>query len=192
MTSLSNALMAFISSGSAGTTSGLDNLKTVVDIIETIVAGAAIVVGGIWAYFKFVKGRTLRPHLEVNMFGQWQEIDQRHLLQARIRVKNIGTSKVTMIQKGTGLRISVLAQNQPPSPTPSAWDVKKVFVILREHAWIEPGETVSDDVLLDLGVPGPVVTLFEARLVWGRRSGNVVFSAREVIPADALVSGSKQ
>jgi hypothetical protein len=72
----------------------------------------------------------------------------------------------------------------------SSWDHQKVFVILQEHAWIEPGETVSDDLLLNLGTPDPVPTLFEARLVWGRNRGNVVFFAREIIPADAVMIGN--
>jgi hypothetical protein len=175
------ALMTFTAQGGASSSSGLDNFKTVIDIIGTLITGAAVVVGGVWAYFKFVKGRTFRPRLEVHMFGQWRRVDQRQLLHARIRVKNIGSSNVTLVQEGTGLRISVLGPNQPSPPALSSWDHQKVFVILQEHAWIEPGETVSDDLLLNLGTPDPVPTLFEARLVWGRSRGNVVFFAREII-----------
>jgi len=64
-----------------------------------------------------------------------------------------------------------------------------VFEILKEHAWIEPGETVSDDLLLDLGSADPVLALMEGRLVWRRRRGNIVISAREIIPTDATISG---
>jgi hypothetical protein len=188
------ALMTFTAQGGASSSSGLDNFKTVIDIIGTLITGAAVVVGGVWAYFKFVKGRTFRPRLEVHMFGQWRRVDQRQLLHARIRVKNIGSSNVTLVQEGTGLRISVLGPNQPSPPALSSWDHQKVFVILQEHAWIEPGETVSDDLLLNLGTPDPVPTLFEARLVWGRNRGNVVFFAREIIPAEAVMidSGSEE
>lgn len=184
------ALMTLAAQGGAGSSSGLDNFKTVIDITGTLITGAAVVVGGIWAYFKFVKGRTFRPRLEVHMSGQWRKVDQRQLLHARIRVKNIGSSNVALVQKGTGLRVSVLGPTQPSPPALSSWDRQKVFVILREHAWIEPGETVSDDLLLNLGTPDPVLTLFEARLVWGRNRGNVVFFAREIIPADAVMIGN--
>jgi hypothetical protein len=183
--------------GSTEVKSSLDNLKTVVDIIGTAITGVAVIAGGIWAYFKFVKGRTFRPRLEVDLSGEWQSVGQwrrnrRQLLQARIRVKNIGASKVTLLQKGTGLRVSVLAANQPSPPAPAGWDSRGVFVILKEHAWIEPGETISDDLLLDLGMSAAVATLFEARLVWRRRRRNIVVSAREVIPTDAKINGYKE
>jgi hypothetical protein len=141
-----------------------------------------VVLGGIWAYFKFVKGRTYRPRLGVSLAGQWQFVDGRRLLHARITVENIGASKVTLLQRGTGLRVSVLAPDQPAAPASAAWEYIKVFEILGDHQWIEPGETVSDDLLLNLGIPEPAPTLLEARLVWkwSRRSGNIVVLARQV------------
>jgi hypothetical protein len=151
--------------GSVEKATPLDNLKTVVDIIGTVVTAAAVILGGMWAYFKFVKGRTYRPRLGVRLTGHWRPVDGRHLLHARITVENIGASKVTLLQRGTGLRVSVLAPDQPVAQAPVAWEHLKVFEILREHEWTEPGEMVSDDVLLDLGIPEPAPTLFEARLV---------------------------
>jgi hypothetical protein len=182
--------MVSIGQSSAVANSGLDSLKTVIDIIESVVTGAALIIGGIWAYFKFIKGRTFRPRLEVNMFGQWRTVGQKQLLHARVRVKNIGSSNVKLRQQGTGLRVSVLSPRQPSPPGVSSWDSRRVFVILSEHAWIEPGETVSDDMFLDLDVPDPVPTLFEARLVWSRRRGNIVFFARRIIPADGVINAS--
>src|SRR5262249_6336609 len=138
MSCTSVALTVLLEQGSTAGKSGLDNFKTVVDIIGTIVTAAAVIIGGIWAYFKFVKGRTFRPRLEVDMSGQWLKVDGKQLLQARIRVKNIGSSKVTLLQKGTGLRIGVLAEQQPSPPAAATWDGQRVFVVLKEHQWIEP------------------------------------------------------
>jgi len=126
------------------------------------------------------------------MSGQWRKVDGKQLLQARIMVKNIGASNVTLLQKGTGLRVSLLAAHQPAPPAPVEWEGQRVFEILKEHAWIEPGETVSDDLLLDLGSAAPVLALMEARLVWRRRRDNIVIAAREIIPTDATISGVKE
>jgi hypothetical protein len=84
---------------SAVANSDLDSLKTVIDIIDSVVTGATLIIDGIWAYFKFIKGRTFRPRLEVNMFGQWRTVGQKQLLHARIRVKNIGSSNVKLRQQ---------------------------------------------------------------------------------------------
>jgi len=179
-----------ITQGSASTTSSIDNVNTVADIVQALLTSAAIVIGGVWAYFKFAKGRTFRPRIEVGLSGQWREVGQSKLLHTRIRVKNIGLSKITLIQRGSGLRVSLMAQNQPSVPAPTSWESKRVFVILSEHAWIEPGETVSDELLLDLAADSFQPSLLEARLVWQKRNGNIVVVAKEIIPADAVMSGT--
>jgi hypothetical protein len=109
-------------------------------------------------------------------------------------VKNAGASVIRLLQEGTGLRVSILAEVQPDPPVATAWSQLRVFEVLREHEWIEPSETVSDDLLLDLGLRGPVLTLFEARLVWrysGRKDGIVVF-ARQVIPINSTMAGTTE
>jgi hypothetical protein len=108
-------------------------------------------------------------------------------------VRNIGASVVELLQKGTGLRLSVLAPEQPqPPPAPAGWSSLKVFEILGRHDWVEPGETVSDDLLISLG-SDPQLVLAETRLVWSRKRGerNIVVFARSLIPADSAIEGSK-
>jgi len=78
------------------------------------------------------------------------------------------------------------------SPAALRWEVVRVFEVLREHEWIEAGETVSDDLLLDIDVSEPVVTLFEARLVWSwsGHKKEIVVLARQVVPPDATMEGA--
>jgi hypothetical protein len=169
--------------------SSLDTIKTVVDVIGTAITALAVIIGGVWAYFKFVKGRTYRPRLEPGLSGEWRLVGDKQMLQARITAKNIGASKFTLLQKGTGLRISVLARDQSPAPAPADWTSLRVFEVFREHQWIEPGETVCDDLLLNLGTSQPVATLFEARLVcrWSRWGRNIDVFARRVIAVDSTI-----
>lgn len=178
--------------GNEAGSSVLEDIKTIVEIAGTFVTAAAVIAGGLWAYFKFVRGRTFRPRLEVALSGQWEVIDKRPIMRARVTVKNIGASDVTLLQTGTGLRLSTIKADRPPPPAPVEWESLKVFSILREHQWIEPGETVSDDLLLHLGVAKPLPTLFEARLVWRwrRRDGNIVVFARQVVPVGAVINGN--
>ncbi len=170
----------------------LESVNAVVNIIGTCVTAIAIIIGGIWAYFKFAKGRTYRPRLEVLLAGQWWLVNKKWLLQARVTVRNVGSSKVELLQKGTGLGVSVLAVDQPPPPASAIWASKRVFVILNEQEWIESGEAVSDDLLLDLGVQETSPVLLEVRLVWHRRLGNIAFFERTMIPANAIAGNAGQ
>jgi hypothetical protein len=171
--------------------SGLATAKTWTDVIGKIITGVAVIVGGIWAYFKFVKGRIFRPRVEIEMSGQWLDVDGKRWLLARIRVKNIGASKIQLRQEGSGLRVYALASDQPTAPAAAAWDRRKTSAILKKHSWIEPGETISDDILFDLGIPpGPV--MFESRLILPRTLfRNISINARQVVSGDAAASASK-
>src|SRR6516164_3819133 len=80
--------------GRAVANSGLSNINTIVDTISKAVTAVAVIIGGVWAYFKFVRGRTYRPRLEVDLAGQWWPVNGKWLLQTRVMVKNVGASKV--------------------------------------------------------------------------------------------------
>lgn len=152
------------------TSSGLTTVKDLADIIGTLVTALAVVIGGFWAYFKFIKGRTYRPHVEVRQAGEWLGPRGSLGLKATVSLKNIGAAKVELRQKGTGLRISRLADEQPAPPHESSWDSLGVFKIFTQHEWIEPGETINDELLIRLPLD-PQTLQVETRLVlpWKRR-----------------------
>jgi hypothetical protein len=152
--------------------SRIDDAKTITDIIGTSVTALAVIVGGIWAYFKFARGRTFAPRIEVMVSGQWRLIHDKQLVQARIAVRNIGASKVDLLQEGTALVVSIVSRDQPVGgPAAVKWSELGAFTILADHSWIEPSETIADDLLLDLGDQHPQPVLCRARLVWRRRRG---------------------
>lgn len=159
------------------------------ETIGTAITAAALIVAGIWAYFRFVKDRTYRPKLDVTLSGAWLDLDGVHHLHARVVVANIGGTAVELVQVGTGLVVSGLAPAVQGKRRRSWRQVTKQAVF-DEHGWIEPQERISDDVLLDLGVDRPVETMLELRLVcvlsktrWRRPAANVVVFARRILPA---------
>jgi len=170
--------------------SSLSDVKTVVEIFGTLVTAAAVIVGAIWAYYRFIKGRDYRPRLDVAMSGEWLTVDDKRVLLVRVHIKNIGASVVRLQQKGTGLRVDTLVNSNNEQGAVD-WVAGPVYSIFEEHAWIEPNETVEDDVLLRLGVPHSEPVLLQARLVWerSRREGNIVVNARKVLPPDATIDG---
>ncbi len=168
----------------------LENIKTVFDIIGSGVTTIAVVVGALWAYFKFVKGRTFRPRLEPKVTGQWVAVDDRPLLRVSCAVHNIGASVVYLVQVGTGLRISVPAAEQPAPPSSLSWQSMGVFEVLLEHSWVEPGEVVTESCLIDLGIPQPSATQIELRLVVKKNHRhNIELWCRELLEAKSPESG---
>lgn len=159
--------------------------------IASFLTALAVVAGGVWAYYKFIQGRTFRPRISVEVLGQWRTIDGAqahrsrlafgrqpqvaHALHVRICVKNIGAAKVTLKQRDTGLTVSLPNEEQPVLPHSVGWGNalalhstpgnEGMFKVFEEHEWIEPGETISEHVLLDLG-RSPTIAKLEVYLLW--------------------------
>jgi len=166
----------------------LASAQTWIDIIGPIITAVVAVLGGIFAYFKFVRGRIFRPRIDINMSAQWVKSDEKNLLLGRIEVKNIGTSKIAVKHRGTGLRVSALAADQPPAPAATVWERRKTCAILKDHDWIESGETVSDDILLNLDI-APALVKFESRIVVLRTFfSNIEISAGQIFSSAAANS----
>jgi len=105
-----------------------------------------------------------------------------HYLQVEISVRNAGASVVNINQYGTALVVSGISSDQPDSPGQVTWEDVVVNEILKDHVWIEPGEVVVEDRLLQVGVAAPTVLQLRARIVCKRRrKKNIEVNSRRVV-----------
>jgi hypothetical protein len=72
----------------------LENAKT--EII-------AIFIGGLWAYYKFFRGRTFKSRSEFLVSGLVQRDANSAELLASAQMKNVGLSKIRISQRGSAL-----------------------------------------------------------------------------------------
>jgi hypothetical protein len=160
----------------------VDLVGGIVDIFGGIVSALAVVAAGLWAYFKFVRGRTFRPRLEVEIEGRWQASNGSPQLHVTVSVKNIGLTDVTLLQEGTALFVSRFLGSQGSSAIVD-WQPAATLTIFEEHEWIEPAETITDDLLADLHGTAPEPVRIEVHLVWRWRRGNdnIVVKARKIL-----------
>lgn len=136
-----------------------------------------LAVAGVWAYFNFVKSRTYYPRMEMAVTGEMRMRGGQQFLVPRISLKNIGKSKVQLDQAGSGYRIW-LASGEISETGQLIWSGgKPVFPIFADHAWIEPGESIFDELDLFALPAECVATKIEVRLTapigWPRRKRTV-------------------
>jgi hypothetical protein len=63
---------------------------------ESIATGVGIVVGGIWAYFKFIKGRLLSPKIELGLAEKIIETTEGKIfVSLEVSLKNIGSIRLS-------------------------------------------------------------------------------------------------
>jgi hypothetical protein len=157
----------------------LEELKTLVDLVQAVVTTVGFVIAGVWTYFKFIKGREFRPHLEITVHADWLGDSGEPGLRLRIELKNIGTAKVQLVQRGTGVMVSRLADGQAAPPAVARWTDLGVYEVFTKHEWVEPGETIGDDLLLRLALP-PQVLEIRTRVVLAWRP-NIEVQGRHVV-----------
>ena len=159
----------------------LTDLTTTAEVVSSAVTTTAVIVAGVWTYFKFIKGRGFRPHLDVATSALWVSDGETFDLEVTLRLKNIGSSKVELIQKGTGIQISRLADNQSPAPAEARWDsIGGVFEVFVKHEWIEPSETIEDELLVRMPCD-PQVLQLESRVVLAWKRENISVHSRRVL-----------
>lgn len=168
----------------------LTDAQAIADIVGTLVTAVALIVGGYWAYYKFIKGRAFRPHVEVSTTGSWLDSEGSLGLHLAVQLRNVGSGKVELVQRGTGVMVSRIADEQDSPPAETQWTALGVFEIFTEHEWIEPGETISDELLVRLPLE-PQVLEARVRLVLRWKPANVTVSARRIlVPAPATMTVS--
>lgn len=127
----------------------------IVDVVLKIVGSIA---AATWTIFMLLKERKLKSRLEPRVTGKVILGKSTKYVLANVQVKNPGTSKVDIDQKGSAL----LVYTMPPIPNDDnavKWEEKAIAIsILEKHYWIEPGETVEESVLIPLqsGVTEPI------------------------------------
>ena len=177
----------------------LDNVTVITSLVNSSVTTIAVVTGGFWAYFKFAKGRTFSLRGDIEVSGSWHIIEGKNVLRVIIKLTNLGSSKITYRPISTNFQISKLAfREDGPRRGPITW--KKIagpypLFFWKEsdqwtEQWIEPGEALSDDLLIDLDVSEPLPLLLDVQviLLHGRRRRVASeFTSRHILLENSVI-----
>lgn len=120
----------------------LDDLAKIVTII-------ALILGGIGAYYKLIKGRVytirLEPRVACQVFRTQNGCDL--LLTSHLR--NVGFSRVEIQQTGSGLRL--LSGERYAAATTIhkiKWKTVAAFPVFEDHKYLGANETIEDQQLI--------------------------------------------
>jgi hypothetical protein len=141
------------------------NWKDASEIADHVATVIAIGAAGIWAYFNFVKSRTYHPRMELAVSGEIRTSGSSRYVVPRVTLKNIGQSKIALIQRGSGYRVWIAA-DQGNHVAELAWSGgKPVYTMFEPHRWIEPGESIFDETRLIRLPEATIAVKIETRLV---------------------------
>jgi len=165
--------------------------KPVLDTIDEAVKVAAVVVGGIWTYLNYRRGRTFQTRLELDLTGSIGEQGGAQFFLGECQAKNVGLSKIPVKSLGTG--VSVFAVRLMARVSGGHRVVEEEVVVLplfAKHGWIEPGETISEPVLVAL--PPSATPIMGVRMAVMLSDGKTTWSASAVTDCTKPKSNAKE
>jgi hypothetical protein len=124
-----------------------DFTEAVANVTQTL----ALIAGGVWAYFKFAKGRTFRDRLIPTVSGKFISIDGSVFLIVATQLHNVGLSRIALDHEASSL---IVFEYFPPEPE-EIRSVKNIplttFQVFGDKdRYIEPNEIVERQTLIAL------------------------------------------
>src|SRR6185369_12679562 len=135
----------------SSTTVDWTRTKDLTEALANITQSLALVAAGVWAYFKFAKGRTFRDRLTLTVSGRSVSIDGSVYLVVTMQLKNVGLSRIAFDQKVSSLVVSEYVPSEAAetmSVTSNSLDRFEVFT--DRDRYIEPNEFVERQTLIAL------------------------------------------
>ena len=137
-------------------------VEEIAGVVQKSIASAAIVIGGWWAYFRFVRFRTLRPRLEFNFECSRSDIDASDVLVIlTLKLTNTGHTEIELRRSEKPrcfLKYALISDRGSGSPvaplTVSAKRLQHLDIVFVAHRRVEPGETVDDVKVLRVNKTG--------------------------------------
>ena len=125
--------------------------KDFTDAFANITQSLALIAGGVWAYFKFAKGRTFRDRLTPTVTGRFVSIDGSVFLVVTTQIKNVGLSKITFDHKASWLIVFEYIPSEPQEVLGVQYNRLTTFHVFGEKdRYIEPNEIVERQCLIAL------------------------------------------
>jgi hypothetical protein len=154
-------------------------------LVQSIATTAAIVIGGVWAYYRFFKDRTYWPRLELSVTARATRVGDIPAFLFTTSVHNVGLSRVDVRPRGTALLIESAKPPTRPhrAEEPLNWQAFVALEVLAHHGWVEAGERIVEDhVVLEEGASRPLRATF--RIVQDAKTPKewsaMVIAARQV------------
>jgi hypothetical protein len=119
-------------------------LKDLVEVLDTFIAMAAVIVGGLFAYFKFLRQRVFHSRLEPTVkVTRYELTTGREFLNVVAAIKNTGLAKVDLLVDRSALR--VYSASPPPEATLDEvqWTRVVTLDVPDRHHWIEAQEEIA-------------------------------------------------
>jgi len=148
---VSGALVLCLVAHYGSTTVDWTKTKDFTEAFANVTQSLALIAGGVWAYFKFAKGRTFRDRLSPTVSGKLISIDGAVFLVVTIQLKNVGLSRIAFDQTASALYVFENAVSEVDEILRVKNNRLTLFRVFDDKdRYIEPNEVSERQTLLAL------------------------------------------
>ncbi len=124
-------------------------------IVNGTLTAVAVIAAGLWAYFKFARGRVFAKRAEVQLVVHpWRSPAARQTLKVVVTVRNTGASSIHLEPGAVFVETFAIAAADWPDSTNLVWNEPLLLTkIFSDHGGLESSETITDSVLVPLPNP---------------------------------------
>jgi hypothetical protein len=145
----------------------VDTWVKVAQALLALVQALAIVIGGGWVYFKFIRGRTFAPRAELDIDADLLVIGDRQVIRANVALKNAGLSKLPLKDHSKVVRLFATPISGWSPQANFVWQKLIITEVFGENESVEAQETINDAVLFPIDESGGPWLAFRAQAsVW--------------------------
>jgi hypothetical protein len=162
-------------------------LEQVTGSVQNLVAAIAVLVGGVWAYYRVIRNRTFAVRLKLQVSGRLLERGGQQILIATIRAENVGSVKVKLSARGSALAVigyEALTDVEQAERLPR--QRLAMLPVLESHSWIEPVTVIEEKTIVAIERRDFAALGLELRLV---AQGVALSSTDVVLPGATATSG---
>jgi hypothetical protein len=140
-------------------------METLVDlstILRNVVTALALAIGGGWAYFKFIRGRTFKERLKITVDGEMEPSSNLLRVSVSCEAENIGLREFRMAREGTSLTLFAHTLAEPSDQArETSWELMGAWRAFEDRTVLEPGEALQEPVLLEVPEGGFAALMLE-------------------------------
>ena len=123
--------------------------------MQSVVQVFAFLIGGVWAYYKFVKGRSFQDSLSPIVTARFSSIEGAVYLLSSVQIKNVGSTKIDFNHEGSALIVYEYAPSSESEIHTVAEQRLTAFDVFKPNErYIEPSEIIELNRLI--AIPGPI------------------------------------
>jgi hypothetical protein len=136
-----------------------------IEAIKNICEIGGILVGGLWTYLNYFRGRIYKSRLEPTVTCRAEMGATCCCLVVFMQVKCAGSAQVFIDRHGTGLMLygQLPRAGNVSEPKEVRWaQTFSAVNIFPNHVWVEAGEVISEQVMIEL--PNPPAHAYKVRV----------------------------